>query len=39
VVLRVVLNAVAALRGSSAGELPDQRVLTVSVSVAKAVQG
>ena len=37
-VLRVVLNAVWELRDTPQGQAPDRRVLTVSVSVAKAVQ-
>jgi streptomycin 6-kinase len=39
VVLRVVLNAVWELQETPAGQAPDHDVLTVSVSVAKAVQG
>jgi len=39
VVLRVVLNAVWELRDTPAGVPPDRHVMTVSVSVAKAVQG
>ena len=38
VVLRVVLNAVWEVRDTPAGQAPDHHVLTVSVSVAKAVQ-
>ena len=38
-VLRVVLNAVWELRDTPPGQAPDRHVLTVSVSVAKAVQG
>ena len=37
-VLRVVLNAVWELRDTPPGQTPDHQVLTVSVSVAKAVQ-
>ncbi len=39
VVLRVVLNAVWELEDTPAGQAPDHEVLTVSVTVAKAVQG
>ena len=39
VVVRVVLNAVWEVRDTPAGRQPDQHVLTVSISVAKAVQG
>jgi streptomycin 6-kinase len=38
-VLRVVLNGVWELRDTPSGRPPDRHVLTVSVSVAKAVQG
>jgi streptomycin 6-kinase len=38
-VLRVVLNAVWELQEAPAGRAPDQEWITVSVSVAKAVQG
>jgi streptomycin 6-kinase len=39
VVLRVVLNAVWELQETPSGESPDHDLMTVSVSVAKAVQG